>query len=157
MNRTNKNNSNSKAINSTSTSPAPNTAPDFFYSHIEEMSLFGVTADESETIIVTRRDSTEATVTTSDSTVFTKIRKNILADPEHKEWKIQRFTRTTADKDPLHFIEIIVTCPKKLVSLRSKTATREMTEEQKEAMRERMSKMWRNREEDANDNEDDED
>lgn len=154
MNRTNKNNSNSKAINSISTSSAPNTDPDFFYSHIEEMSLFGVTADESETIVVTRRDSTEATVTTSDSTVFTKIRKNILADPEHKEWKIQSFTRTTADKNPLHFIELIATCPKKLVSLRSKTATREMTEEQKEAMRERMAKMWRNREEDANDNKD---
>ena len=144
----NKNNSNFN------TSSAPNTTPDFFYSHLEEMSLFGVATDESETIIITRKDSPEATITTSDSTMFTKIRRNILADPEHKDWKVQSFTRTTADKDPLHFVELIVTCPKKLVSLRSKTATRELTEEQKEAMRERMSKMRRSRGEDADEDED---
>lgn len=135
----NKNNSNSN------TNSAPNTTPDFFYSHLEEMSLFGVATDESETIIITRKDSPEATITTSDSTMFTKIRRNILADPEHKDWKVQSFIRTTADKDPLHFVELIATCPKKLVFLRSKTATRELTEEQKEAMRERMSKMRRSR------------
>lgn len=144
----NKNNSNSN------TSPAPNATLDFFYSHLEEMSLFGVATDESETIIITRKDSPEATITTSDSTMFTKIRRNILADPEHKDWKVQSFTRTTADKDPLHFVELIVTCPKKLVSLRSKTSTRELTEEQKEAMRERMSKMRRSRGEDADEDED---
>ena len=138
----NKNNSNSNI------SPSPNTTLDFFYSHLEEMSLFGATTDESETIVIIRKDSPEATITTSDSTTFTKIRRNILADPEHKDWKVQSFIRTTADKDPLHFIELIVTCPKKLVSFRSKTTTREMTEEQKEAMRERMSKMRRSRDTD---------
>ena len=144
----NKNNSNSN------TSSAPNTTPDFFYSHLEEMSLFGVATDESETIVITRKDSPEATITTSDSTMFTKIRRNILADPEHKAWKVQSFTRTAADKDPLHFVELIVTCPKKLVSLRSKTATRELTEEQKEAMRDRMFKMRRHRKEDVDEDED---
>ena len=144
----NKNNSNSN------TSPAPNTTPDFFYSHLEEMSLFGVATDESETIIIFRKDSSDATVTTSDSTMFTKIRRNILADPEHKDWKVQSFTRTTADKNPLHFVELIVTCPKKLISLRSKTSTRELTEEQKEAMRERMSKMRRSRDTDEDEEED---
>lgn len=144
----NKNNSNSN------TSLAPNTTPDFFYSHLEEMSLFGVATDESETIIISRKDFPEATVTTSDSTMFTKIRRNILADPEHKDWKVQSFTRTTTDKNPLHFVELIVTCPKKLVSLRSKTSTRELTEEQKEAMRERMSKMRRSRDTDEDEEED---
>lgn len=144
----NKNNFNSNI------SPAPNTTPDFFYSHLDEMSLFGVTTDESETIIISRKDSPEATITTSDSTMFTKIRRNILADPEHKDWKVQSFTRTTADKNPLHFVELIVTCPKKLISLRSKTATRELTEEQKEAMRERMSKMRRSRDTDEDEDED---
>lgn len=144
----NKNNSNSN------TSSAPNTTPDFFYSHLEEMSLFGVATDESETIIIFRKDSSDATVTTSDSTMFTKIRRNILADPEHKDWKVQSFTRTTADKNPLHFVELIVTCPKKLISLRSKTSTRELTEEQKEAMRERMSKMRRSRDTDEDEEED---
>lgn len=143
----NKNNSNSN------TSPAPDTTPDFFYSHLDEMSLFGVATDESETIIITRKDSPEATITTSDSTMFTKIRRNILADPKHKDWKVQSFTRTTADKNPLHFVELIVTCPKKLISLRSKTATRELTDEQKEAMRERMSKMRRNRDTDEDEDE----
>lgn len=145
----NKNNSNSNTI-----SLAPNTTLDFFYSHLEEMSLFGVATDESETIIISRKDSSEATITTSDSTMFTKIRRNILADPEHKDWKVQSFTRTTADKNPLHFVELIVTCPKKLISLRSKTSTRELTEEQKEAMRERMSKMRRNRGTDEDEEED---
>ena len=144
----NKNNSNSN------TSSAPNTTSDFFYYHLEEMSLFGVATDESETIVITRKDSPEATITTSDSTMFTKIRRNILADPEHKDWKVQSFTRTTADKNPFHFVELIVTCPKKLVSLRSKTSARELTEEQKEAMRERMSKMRRSRGEDADEDED---
>ena len=118
------------------------------------MSLFGVATDESETIIIARKDSHEATITTSDSTMFTKIRRNILADPKHKDWKVQSFTRTTADKNPLHFVELIVTCPKKLVSLRSKTSTRELTDEQKEAMRERMSKMRRNRGTDEDEEED---
>lgn len=143
----NKNNSNSNI------SPSPNTTPDFFYSHLEEMSLFGAATDESETIVIIRKDSPEATITTSDSTMFTKIRRNILADSEHKDWKVQSFIRTTADKNPLHFIELVVTCPKKLVSLRSKTVTRELTEEQKEAMRERMSKMRRSRWEDADEEE----
>lgn len=143
----NKNNSNSN------TSPAPNPI-DFFYSHLEEMSLFGVATDESETIIITRKDSPEATITTSDSTMFTKIRRNILADPEHKIWKVQNVTRTSADKNPLHFVELQVTCPKKLVSLRSKTSTRELTEEQKEAMRERMSKMRRGNPAEADEDED---
>ena len=135
----NKNNS-----NTTSTLSAILAAPiDFFYSHIEKMSLFGVTADESETIIITRRDSPEATITTSDSTMFTKIRRNIIADPEHKDWKVQAVTRASSDKNQFHFIEVQVTCPKKLISLRSKTTTKELTEEQKEAMRERMSKMRR--------------
>ena len=147
MNRTNNNKNNSNIANSFD-------PINFFYSHLEEVSLFGVTADESETIIVTRRDSPEATITTSDSTVFTKIRKNILADPEHKEWNVRQVIHAGADRDPLHFIEIIVTCPKKLVSLRSKTATREMTEEQKEAMRERMSKMRRSRDTDEEEEED---
>lgn len=88
------------------------------------MSLCGLSVDESETIIVTRKDSPEATITTSDSTMFTKIRKNILADPEHKDWKVQSFWRTAADKNPFYFVELIVTCPKKLVSLRSKTVPR---------------------------------
>lgn len=118
---------------------------EFFYSNLDKMSLVGMTAEESETIIVTRRDAPEATITTSDSKTFTKIRKNLLADPEHKIWKVQNFIRTTADKDPFHFIELVATCPKKLVSLRSKTSTRELTEEQKEAMRERMSKMWKSK------------
>lgn len=144
----NKNNSNSN------TSLASNTTLDFFYSHLEEMSLFGVATDESETIIISRKDSSEATVTTSDSTMFTKIRRNILADPEHKDWKVQSFTRTTTDKNPLHFVELIVTCPKKLISLRSKTSTRELTEEQKKAMRERMSKMRRSRDTDEEEEED---
>ncbi len=139
----NKNNSNS---NTTSTLSAILAAPiDFFYSHIEKMSLFGVTSDESETIIITRKDSPEATITTSDSTMFTKIRKNILADPEHKDWKVQAITRASSDNNQFHFIEIQVTCPKKLISLRSKTTTKELTDEQKEAMRERMSKMWKSR------------
>lgn len=146
-------NSNSNSNSNTISTTAPDTTPDFFYSHLDEMSLFGVATNESETIIISRKDSPEATITTSDSTMFTKIRRNILADPEHKDWKIQSFTRTTADKDPLHFVELIVTCPKKLVSLRSKTATREMTEEQKEAMRERMSKMRRSRGEDTDEDE----
>lgn len=144
----NKNNSNFN------TGSAPNTTTDFFYSHLEEMSLFGLSADESETIIVIRKDSPEATIATSDSTVFTKIRRNILADPEHKNWKVQSFIRTKADKNPLHFVELIVACPKKLVSLRSKTSTRELTEEQKEAMRERMLKMRRGGGEDADEDED---
>lgn len=143
----NKNNSNFN------TSPAPNATLDFFYSHLDEMSLFGVATDESETIIISRKDSPEATITTSDSTMFTKIRRNILTDPKHKDWKVQSFTRTTADKNPLHFVELIVTCPKKLISLRSKTATRELTDEQKEAMRERMSKMRRNRDTDEDEDE----
>lgn len=117
----------------------------FFYDNIDKMSIGGLTTEEAETIIITRKDSDRATITTSDSVMFTKLRRNIINDPTHKEWKIEDYTIGYHEKNPYHVVELVVSCPRKLVSLRSKTLTREITDEQREALRDRVLKMHESR------------
>ena len=114
---------------------------DFFYNNIDKMTLGGVSVDEAETIIITRKDTDRATIVTSESTMFNKLKKSIAGDPDHKEWEVEGLSRSYENDDPYRLVELMVSCPKKLISIRSKSAPkREMTDEERQALRERMKK-----------------
>lgn len=92
---------------------------------------------EQETIIQFSRDEDFATIWTSDTTVMTKLDKHsdtydLIDVGKHSNGSILSKTYK---------------CDKKLVSFRSKRTRREMTDEQKEVLRERMSTIQRKRKE----------
>jgi hypothetical protein len=91
-------------------------------------------AEEQETHISWGRLDDKARIYTSDSTEMTRLDKLVKNNPD--EWKF--IEQTTHEGDVVgKFYE----CPKRLVSLRLRTAVaRELTEEQKEAFVKRMSK-----------------
>lgn len=114
---------------------------DFFYNNIDKMTLGGVSVDEAETIIITRKDTDRATIVTSESTMFNKLKKSIAGDPDHKEWEVEGLSKGYGNDDPYRLVELMVSCPKKLISIRSKSAPkREMTDEERHALRERLKK-----------------
>ena len=89
---------------------------------------------EQETIIQFSRDEDFATIWTSDTTVMTKLDKHydLIDVGKHSNGTILSKTYK---------------CDKKLVSFRSKRTRREMTDEQKEVLRKRMSTIQRKRKE----------
>ena len=92
----------------------------------------GLPVEEQETVINFSRDNDTATIYTSDSTMITKLNK--LTRTAGTEWKLDEIIK---DK---HGVEVArnYSCPKKLISYRSKTVKREMTEEEKQEISERM-------------------
>lgn len=89
--------------------------------------------EEQETVIRFDRNSDKATVYTSDYTEMTKLHK--LMKNSDSEWTLVR--TDTQDGD---VVGETYECPKKLISLRSKSTTRTMTEEQRKAASERLRK-----------------
>lgn len=92
----------------------------------------GVPLFEQETVINIMRDENIAHICTSDSTMITKLEHRCEANPE--EWK-------KVDEYPEYkFYE----CPKSFISFRSKKVTRELSDEQKAKMAERMRQISKN-------------
>lgn len=85
-----------------------------------------VTLEEQETIIRIDRTGELAYIDTTDSTMITKLRK--LLQAEDTEWELIQ-----ADN-----VRMKVKAPKNLISLRTKTTTRKMSDEQKKEASERM-------------------
>lgn len=90
-----------------------------------------VSMEEQETTIVYSRDSKTAHVYTSDNTALTKIGR--LLNAEGSEWKLKQVVRNSDGTPNGYMFE----CPKHLVSLRAKKTAKKMTDEQKEAARQR--------------------
>jgi len=79
---------------------------------------------EQETIIRWYRDEERATIYTSDLTTMTKLDKLTETSDDWKLGKVSKFPDgTVADKT--------YSCPKKLISFRSKTITRNLTDEER--------------------------
>lgn len=96
----------------------------------------GLSIAEQETSINFMRDSDICTVYTSDSTVMTRLDK--LADSDKApHWKLKEEHRLQGGE----LVGKTYETHKRLISFRADIATREMTEEQKEAAAERM-KEW---------------
>ena len=110
---------------------------DFYKENIQSLSFSGVSTDEQETIIVFSRNDDTASVETTDSTVLTKLKKYAATNPD--EWVLTSVTAGCNESDPMKITSICFKCPKKLISLRSKsTAQRELTEEERAEIAERM-------------------
>ena len=99
-----------------------------------EHNIGTLSVEEMETIINTRRGDPLAYVNTSEAGVLSKIKKLLAKDP--KNWTLAGYTVSTSDTESLTSVD--VTCPKRLVSLRSARIPREYTEEEKKAIADKL-------------------
>ena len=119
---------------------------DFYAQNIQSLSFSGIPGDEQETVIVFSRNNDTASVETTDSTVLTKLKKYATTNPD--EWVLTNVTTSGNESDPMKITSICFECPKKLISLRSKSAApRELTEEERAEIAERMKQIWKAKEE----------
>lgn len=117
----------------------------FYKENIQSLSFTGISTDEQETVIIFGRNSDMASVETTDSTVLTKLKK--CADTSPDEWVLTNVTTSPFESDPTKITSICFKCPKKLVSLRLKSTTsRELTDEERAKIAERMRGIRRNKE-----------
>ena len=120
---------------------------DLYKENIQFLSFSGVSTDEQETVIVFSRNNDTASVETTDSTVLTKLKRYATTNPD--EWVLTNVTTGRNESDPMKITSICFKCPKKLISLRSKsTAPRELTEEERAEIAERMRNVRAGREDD---------
>lgn len=118
---------------------------DFYKENIQSLSFSGVSTDEQETVIAFSRNGDMASVETTDSTILTKLKKYATTNPD--EWVLTNVTTGRDESDPMKITSICFECPKKLISLRSKsTAPRELTEEERAEIAERMRNVRASRE-----------
>lgn len=118
---------------------------DFYKENIQSLSFTGISTDEQETVIIFGRNDDMASVETTDSTVLTKLKK--CADTSPDEWVLTNVTTSPFESDPTKITSICFKCPKKLVSLRLKSAApRELTDEERAEIAERMRGIRRNKE-----------
>ena len=118
---------------------------DFYKENIQSLSFSGVSTDEQETVIVFGRNGDVATVETTDSTVLTKLKRYAVTNPD--EWVLTNVTTSPNESDPTKITSICFKCSKKLISLRSKsTSPRELTEEERAEIAERMRNIRAGRE-----------
>lgn len=118
---------------------------DFYKENIQSLSFAGISTDEQETVIIFGRNGDMASVETTDSTVLTKLKK--CADTSPDEWVLTNVTTSPFESDPTKITSICFKCPKKLVSLRLKSAApRELTDEERAEIAERMRGIRRNKE-----------
>ena len=93
----------------------------------------GLSVNEQETVVNFDRNTDKATVYTSDSTMLTKLHKLMEKNP--KEWRLIDNGRINGE-----IVSETFECPKRLISFRTSTTSRAMTEEQREAAAERLKK-----------------
>lgn len=118
---------------------------DFYKENIQSLSFAGISTDEQETVIIFGRNGDMASVETTDSTVLTKLKK--CADTSPDEWVLTNVTTSPFESDPTKITSICFKCPKKLVSLRLKSAApRELTDEERAEIAERMRGIRGNKE-----------
>lgn len=117
----------------------------FYKENIQSLSFTGISTDEQETVIIFGRNDDMASVETTDSTVFTKLKKCANTSPD--EWVLTNVTTSPFESDPTKITSICFKCPKKLVSLRLKSTTpRELTDEERAEIAERMRGIRGNKE-----------
>lgn len=118
---------------------------DFYTKNIQSLSFSGVSIDEQETVIAFSRNGDMASVETTDPTVLTKLKKYAATNPD--EWVLTNVTASGNESDPTKITSICFKCPKRLISLRSKsTSPRELTEEERAEIAERMRNVRASRE-----------
>ena len=64
---------------------------DFYRANLQSLSIAGIPVDDQETVIVFSRNGKTASVETTDSTVFTKLKKCAATGPD--EWVLTNVTQ----------------------------------------------------------------
>lgn len=123
----------------------PNTIQDF-RKHFDEVALSGIPLDEQETVIQSSRNSDVAYITTTDSTVLTKIKRKVhnpLHDDPCTDWILYDVSFRSDRTNPFDVVSLTFACPKNLaISFRNKI---EVSEERREAARERFKQFHADR------------
>lgn len=88
-------------------------------------------ANEQETIISFGRNDDRAEIYTSDATMITKLHK--LHSKNSTDWKLEHIGKVDGEA-----VDETWSCPKALISLRTKKIERVLTDEQREAYADRM-------------------
>lgn len=113
----------------------------YYSTNLNNLSLSGNIIAEQETTISIQRDSDLAYIETTDPTMFTKLRKKVNENPE--EWTLTDVT-VPVGGNPNIITSAVFTCPKKYVSFRTKTVSREMSEEERRLAAERFRNIRKN-------------
>lgn len=98
---------------------------------VEDLVIRGVDVGEQELIVNAMRDEEFFTVYTSDNIYLTKLKKLVTANP--KEWEIIQIVENKGN-----ILGVKFKAPKKLLSFRTATVERTMTDEQRVAAAERL-------------------
>ncbi len=110
---------------------------EFYVEHLALLTIIGIPYDEQETIVNYSRDNDTAYITTTDPTVFNQLKKKALTNPD--EWELYDVTVRSNESNVYALSSATLTCPKRLISFRSKTGEgRQMSEEQRAAAAERL-------------------
>ena len=117
----------------------------YYTTHLADLSLTGNALPEQETVISIMRNSDIAVIETTDPTIFTKLRKKSLSNPE--EWKLDDVT-TAPGSHPNDITSATFVCPKKYVSFRTKSVEREISDEDRAIMADRLRVLRTKKEED---------
>ncbi len=89
----------------------------------------GIPVNEQETVIQFSRDSDDAVIWTSDSTIMTKLDKLV----DYKNWH-----KVKVDKIDSEIVAKEYRANKSLISFRSKKSERVLSEEQRQALSDRL-------------------
>ena len=108
----------------------------YYKDHLEELAMRGLPSDEQTTVVVIPHAGTTR-VSTSDASVFHKFRR-MLRDPGC-EWKLIGISRSSNYSDPTTIVEARFETDSKLVSFRNAKITRELTDEQRAAVADRLN------------------
>lgn len=108
----------------------------YYKDHLEELTMWEFPSDEQTTVVVIPHTGTTR-VSTSDPSVFYKFR-HMLRDPDC-EWKLIRISRSSNCSDPTTIVEACFETDSKLVSFRNAKITRELTDEQRAAVADRLN------------------
>lgn len=108
----------------------------YYKDHLEELTMRGLSSEEQTTVVVIPH--TGATrVSTTDPSVFYKFRR-MLRDPGC-EWTLINISRSVNYSDPTIIVEACFETNSKLVSFRNAKITRELTDEQRAAVADRLN------------------
>lgn len=98
----------------------------------EDIETISCNATEQETSVTFLRQENVMKIYTSDNTTLTDLKKKLRDNPS--EWKCWEGPRNSDGTISGYFFE----APKDLLTFRTKTVSREMTEEQRQAAAERL-------------------
>ena len=104
-----------------------------YMDHIDELKIVDMPSDQQETAIGWCRPDERAVVCVTDNTTLTRIKKLLSGG----DWTLDKVYSAMRDDDPYAVSSLWFSCPVECISFRKNKTTRELTEEQRDEVRER--------------------